>query len=126
MPTWVVELSIQENQIHGGFMSSHSLIWAAVPHNSDGVVFQIRIARGQQRFHVSRRVLEDIFELERRAPDARQLQLFYACIERILAKAATKRSIAGADTVALLSIDFDSSSSTRDRWTGQAGARGAL
>lgn len=92
--------------IHGGFMSSHVLIWAAVPHNSDGVVFQVRIAHGLQRFHLSRRVLEDVFDLESRASDARQLELFYTVQERILALASKKRSIASSGTVALQATDF--------------------
>ncbi|MDE1179317.1 MAG: hypothetical protein PW947_02285 [Paraburkholderia sp.] len=87
-------------------MSSNSLIWAAVPHNSDGIVFQIRINHGLQRFHVCRRVLELAFELEPRASDARQLQLFYLCCERIMVRARTRRSTAGSDTVPLLVSDF--------------------
>ncbi|WP_120293961.1 hypothetical protein [Paraburkholderia sp. BL23I1N1] len=58
-------------------MANHSRIWAAVPHNSDGVVFQIRIVDRLQRFHVSRRVLEEVFDLESAASDARQLEHFY-------------------------------------------------
>lgn len=91
-------------------MNSHVLIWAAVPHNSDGIVFQVRIAHGLQRFYVSRRVLEDVFDLESRATDARQLELFYGFLERILVRASNKRSIAGSDTVALLATDFIASS----------------
>jgi hypothetical protein len=92
--------------IHGGFMSSHVLIWAAVPHNSDGVVFQVRIAHGLQRFYVSRRVLEDVFDLESRASDARQLELFYTFLDRILVPAGRKRLIASSGTVALQATDF--------------------
>lgn len=105
--------------IHGGSMSSHSLIWAAVPHNSDGVVFQVRIVHGLQRFYVSRRVLEHVFDLEPKATDARQLELFYKCLKRILTRAGIKRSVAGLDTVALQATDFivpgrsDSSSTQR-------------
>jgi hypothetical protein len=91
-------------------MASHLLIWAAVPHNSDGVVFQVRIVHGLQRFHVTRRVLEDVFDLEPAASDARQLEHFYLCLNRILAQAGTKRSIASADTVALRATDFTSTS----------------
>lgn len=115
-----------KNWINGGFMSNHALIWAAVPHNSDGVVFSIRIGRGLQRFHISRRVLEDVFELERKTSDARQLELFYSCLSRILTKAGTKRSIASRDTVALHASDFISSSRSQDRWEQHAGARGAI
>lgn len=92
--------------IHGGSMSSHVLIWAAVPHNSDGIVFQVRIIHGLQRFYVSRRVLEDVFDLEPRASDARQLELFYRFLKRILVRASKKRSIASSDTVALQVTDF--------------------
>ena len=91
-------------------MSSHSLIWAAVPHNSDGVVFQIRIVNGLQRFHVSRRALEDAFDLEPRASDAKQLQHFYSHLTRILARAGEKRSVCGSDTVPLQAADFASTS----------------
>ncbi|RDK02214.1 hypothetical protein DLM46_14940 [Paraburkholderia lacunae] len=89
-------------------MASHSLTWAAVPHNSDGVVFQFRIVHGFQRFHVSRRVLEHVFDLEPAASDARQLEHFYLYLDRILARASTKRSIASSDTVQLLTTDFTS------------------
>jgi hypothetical protein len=87
-------------------MSSHVLIWAAVPHNGDGVVFQVRMVRGLQRFYVTRRVLEDVFDLEPRASDARQLELFYQFLERILVRAGSRRSIASSDTVALQTNDF--------------------
>lgn len=89
-------------------MGSHSLIWAAVPHNSDGVVFQIRISHGLQRFHLSRRVLEAVFELEPGASDAKQLQHFYLHLTRILARAVAKRSVCGSDTVALQVADLTS------------------
>jgi hypothetical protein len=94
-------------------MASHSLIWAAVPHNSDGVVFQVRIVHGLQRFHVTRRVLEDVFELDPAASDARQLDHFYVYLNLILAQAFTKRSIAGLDTVPLRATDFTSASKER-------------
>jgi hypothetical protein len=87
-------------------MKSALLVWAAVPHNSDGVVFQLRLARGLQRFHVSRRVLEEVVELERRATDARQLESFYQNLDRILTLASTRRSIARSDTLALQVSDF--------------------
>ncbi|REE18994.1 hypothetical protein B0G71_2065 [Paraburkholderia sp. BL27I4N3] len=96
--------------IYGGSMSSDSLIWAAVPHNSDGVVFQIRIVHGLQRFHVSRRALEDVFDLEPHASDAKQLQHFYSHLTRILARAGEKRSVCGSNTVALQAADFRSTS----------------
>lgn len=101
--------------IHGGSMSGHALIWAAVPHNSDGVVFQVRIAHGLQRFHVSRRVLEEVFDLEPRASDAKQLELFYQSLARVLVRASMKRSIAGSDTLALQATDFVPSSKTDSR-----------
>lgn len=110
--------------IDGGSMGSNSLIWAAVPHNSDGVVFQVRVERGQQRFHVSRRVLEDAFDLERKASDARQLEHFYLYLDRILARAGTKRSTVSSDTVALLTSDFTSASKERYR-AGQHAAAGS-
>ena len=87
-------------------MTNQVLIWAAVPHNSDGVVFEIRIGRGSQRFYISRRVLEDVFDLEARASDATQLELFYQFQNRILIRASKKRSTAGLDTVALQATDF--------------------
>ena len=40
-----------------------ALVWAAIPHNSDGVVFQVRVIRGLQRFHISRQTLEETFDL---------------------------------------------------------------
>ncbi|MFM0213587.1 hypothetical protein PQQ96_40080 [Paraburkholderia sediminicola] len=91
-------------------MASHSLFWAAVPHNGDGVVFQVRIVRGLQRFHVTRRVLEEVFDLEPAASDARQLEHFYVYLNRILARANKKRSIASSDTVPLQASDFTSAS----------------
>jgi hypothetical protein len=57
-------------------MSTHVLIWAGVPHRSDGIVFQVRVVHGLQRFHMSCRKLEDVFHLETRASDARQLEFF--------------------------------------------------
>jgi hypothetical protein len=101
-------------------MSSIPLIWAAVPHNSDGVVFQIRLGRGFQRFHISRRVLEDVFELERKASDARQLEFFYAHERRILARASTKRSTACSATISLQAADFGASND-RERWASPSG-----
>jgi hypothetical protein len=101
-------------------MPGHSLIWAAVPHNSDGVVFEVRIVHGIQRFHISRRVLEDVFNLEPAVSDARQLEHFYSCLHHILARARMKRSVAGSDTVALLAIDFDSTSKEQRRSTRHA------
>jgi hypothetical protein len=107
-------------------MSSIALIWAAVPHNSDGVVFQIRLGRGLQRFHVSRRVLEEAFELERKASDARQLEFFYAHEQRILARASTKRSTASSGTIALQAADFGVAND-RERWAEPGGiARGFM
>lgn len=87
-------------------MSSHVLIWAAVPHNGDGVVFQVRIVRGLQRFYVSRRVLEEVFDLEPRASDGRQLELFYMFLNRILVRTSMKCSIAGSATVPIQATDF--------------------
>ncbi|CAE6763261.1 hypothetical protein [Paraburkholderia haematera] len=107
-------------------MSSHELIWAAVSHNSDGVVFQVRIAHGLQRFYVSRRVLEDVFDLERRASDAKQLELFYQCLERVLVRASKKRSIASSDTVALQTTDFIPSGNRDSRSDLHTSARSAM
>ena len=107
-------------------MGSHSLIWAAVPHNSDGVVFQVRIFRGLQRFHLSRRVLEEMFDLERGASDARQLEHFYSYLNRILARATIKRSVAGSDTVPLHATDFTSTSRERYGSSGHDVARSAV
>jgi hypothetical protein len=55
---------------------------------------------------MSRRVLEDVFDLEPRAADGRQLELFYTFLDQILIRAGEKRSIAGSDTVALQATDF--------------------
>ncbi len=96
-------------------MSNHALIWAAVPHNSDGIVFQVRTVHGLQRFYVSRRVLEEVFDLEARASDARQLELFYKFLNRILVRASEKRSIASSDTVALQVTDFTAPSKEESR-----------
>lgn len=104
-------------------MNNQSLIWAAVPHNSDGVVFQARILHGLQRFYVSRRVLEEVFGLERKASDARQLEVFYLNLPDILSRSRDKRSIAGSDTVALLAADFPSAGKTRRSARAEAGAR---
>ncbi|WP_321945809.1 hypothetical protein [Paraburkholderia sp. J10-1] len=83
-----------------------ALVWAAIPHNSDGVVFQVRVIRGLQRFHISRRSLEEAFGLAPQASDARQLELFYQHTTHILSRAMQKRPIAGADTAALQTADF--------------------
>ncbi|HDR9482282.1 TPA: hypothetical protein QDC20_000422 [Burkholderia aenigmatica] len=87
-------------------MDRSSLVWAGVPHNSDGVVFQIRVGRGLQRFHISRLILEKACELERLASDARQLESFYEHLAPILAVARKTRSSAKADTVSLNVSDF--------------------
>lgn len=112
--------------IHGGSMSSHALIWAAVPHNSDGVVFQVRIVNGLQRFYVPRHVLEDVFGLEPRASDARQLELFYKFLKRILVRASKRRSIASSDTVALQATDFIPPGKKESRPNLHAIAQGAV
>src|SRR5579862_1818536 len=83
-----------------------ALVWAAIPHNSDGVVFQVRVIRGLQRFHIPRRALEEAFDLAPHASDARQLELFYQHKTLILRQAMRKRPIAGADTTALQTADF--------------------
>ncbi|MFL9962869.1 hypothetical protein PQR02_17580 [Paraburkholderia sediminicola] len=106
-------------------MASHSLIWAAVPHNSDGVVFQVRIVHGLQRFHLARGVLEDVFALDPAASDARQLDHFYLYLNLILAQALTKRSIAGLDTVPLRATDFTSTSNEQRGSSRHAIARSA-
>lgn len=91
-------------------MDNKSLVWAGVPHNSDGVVFEIRLNRGLQRFHMPRGVLEQVFDLERRAPDARQLELFYINLDRILLRASAKQSLARGTTAPLKAADFESRS----------------
>jgi hypothetical protein len=83
-----------------------ALVWAAIPHNSDGVVFQVRVIRGLQRFHISRQTLEETFDLAPHASDAGQLELFYQHKTLILRQAMRKRPIAGADTAALQTADF--------------------
>ncbi|CAH2774321.1 MAG: FIG00462635: hypothetical protein [uncultured Paraburkholderia sp.] len=102
------ELSVFSKKIDsdGVSMNSHSLMWAAVPHNSDGVAFQIRLVYGLQRFHISRGVLEKAFRLERKATDARQLELFYTHLKSIVAGTNAKRSIAGHDMLPLHADDF--------------------
>ncbi|MFM0556719.1 hypothetical protein P0D69_37995 [Paraburkholderia sediminicola] len=70
----------------------------------------MRIVHGLQRFHVSRRVLEDAFDLEPRASDAKQLQHFYLHLTHILTRASAKRSFSGPDTVPLQAVDFTSTS----------------
>ncbi|WP_338639311.1 hypothetical protein [Burkholderia pyrrocinia] len=87
-------------------MDSGSLVWAGVPHNSDGVVFQVRVGRGLQRFHIARMVLEKALDLERLASDARQLECFYEHLGPILGAARKTRSKAKADTVSLNIADF--------------------
>ncbi|MEN2470332.1 hypothetical protein D1006_38135 [Burkholderia stabilis] len=87
-------------------MESGSLVWAGVPHNSDGVVFQVRVGRGLQRFHIARTVLEKALDLERLATDARQLECFYEHLTPILGAARKTRSNAKADTVPLKISDF--------------------
>ncbi|RQS94148.1 hypothetical protein DF048_15520 [Burkholderia seminalis] len=82
------------------------LVWAGVPHNSDGVVFQVRVRRGFQRFHLPRTVLERAFDLERLLSDARQLACFYEHLGAILVVARKTRSNAKADTVPLSVSDF--------------------
>ncbi|HEV3432013.1 MAG TPA: hypothetical protein VG320_29385 [Paraburkholderia sp.] len=84
----------------------NGLVWAAIPHNSDGVVFQVRVIRGLQRFHIPRRVLEEVFGLVFPASDAGQLELFYRHAHHILSRAMHKRPIAAADTAALQATDF--------------------
>ncbi|WP_164721182.1 hypothetical protein [Burkholderia stagnalis] len=87
-------------------MGRDSLVWAGIPHNGDGVVFQVRLARGLQRFHIPRAILEKVADLERLASDARQLECFYEHLAPILRVARKARSNAKADTVALNMSDF--------------------
>jgi hypothetical protein len=94
-------------------MDRSSLVWAGVPHSGDGVVFQIRIGRGLQRFHLARLILESACDLERRASDARQLECFYEHLNPILAVARKMRSSAKADTVSLDAADFVRAGSAR-------------
>jgi hypothetical protein len=107
-------------------MSSRSLVWAGVPHNGDGVVFQVRVDHGLQRFHIARFVLEDVFDLEPSASDAQQFDLFYASLKRILDQAAIKRSIASPSTVSLLTADFDRPKKKRSKSAALVMAYGAL
>ncbi|KKI39747.1 hypothetical protein VI03_07020 [Burkholderia vietnamiensis] len=95
-------------------MESGSLVWAGVPHNSDGVVFQVRVGRGLQRFHIARAVLEKALDLERLASDARQLECFYEQLSAILSVARKARSKAKADTVSLNIADFLRNTKARD------------
>ncbi|MBY8605567.1 hypothetical protein [Burkholderia arboris] len=100
-------------------MDRNLLVWAGVPHSSDGVVFQIRVGRGLQRFHIPRLILERAFDLERLASDARQLECFYEHLAPILAVARKTRSNAKADTVSLNVSDFVRAGTTRtgrDAW----------
>ncbi|AXF26080.1 hypothetical protein CUJ89_33780 [Burkholderia pyrrocinia] len=100
-------------------MDGGALVWAGVPHNSDGVVFQIRVGRGLQRFHISRMVLEKALDLERLASDARQLECFYEHLAPILGVARKARSNAKADTVPLNIADFARTAKTgagQDAW----------
>jgi hypothetical protein len=68
-----------------------ALVWAAIPHEGDGVVFQVRVLRGLQRFPIPHRVLEDAFDLALHAPDAVQLDLFYQHKTHILARTMQTR-----------------------------------
>ncbi|QVN22909.1 hypothetical protein [Burkholderia pyrrocinia] len=100
-------------------MDSGSLVWAGVPHNSDGVVFQVRVGRGLQRFHIARTILEKALDLERLASDARQLECFYEHLRPILGAARKTRSSAKADTVPLSISHFvraGRTSAGRDSW----------
>ncbi|MFP3559395.1 hypothetical protein SB861_53620 [Paraburkholderia sp. SIMBA_049] len=69
-------------------------------------MFQVRVIRGLQRFHIPRRVLEAAFDLAPCASDAGQLELFYRHATHILSRAMRKRPIAGADTAAFQTLDF--------------------
>lgn len=104
-------------------MDRSSLVWAGVPHNSDGVVFQARVGRGLQRFHVSRLILEKACDLERLASDARQLECFYEHLAPILAVARKARSNAKADTVSLKVSDFVRTGSASAGQDARAGMR---
>lgn len=92
--------------IRGGYMTGQTLLWAAVPHTGDGVVFELRLDYGRQRFYVPRDLLEDVFGLEPAASDARQLELFYANSNRISSRAYEERSRGSAGTVRLQLVDF--------------------
>ncbi|RQS07731.1 hypothetical protein [Burkholderia sp. Bp8998] len=100
-------------------MDRNSLVWAGVPHSSDGVVFQVQVGRGLQRFHIPRSIFERAFDLERLASDARQLECFYEHLAPILTVARKARSIAKADTVSLKVADFARTGNARtgqDSW----------
>ncbi|WCM18329.1 hypothetical protein NDK50_14910 [Paraburkholderia bryophila] len=100
-------LSNQNGDCVTGSMIGNSLIWAAVPHTGDGVVFQLRLHSGTQRFYVPRDLLEAVFGLERGASDAGQLALFYRNSNRIFSEARVKRAHGSSDTVQLLTRDFN-------------------
>nr|MDW3662885.1 hypothetical protein [Paraburkholderia terrae] len=85
--------------------SSSRLVWAANPHNSDGVVFQVRVIQGLQRFHVSRQTLEKVCGLAPRASDARQLEVFLQHLASFVDLALRKRPLAANDTVPVLFTD---------------------
>lgn len=103
----------------GETMDICTLEWAAVPHNSDGVVFQVRIFAGCQRFHVARAVLEEVFGLSPKASDAKQLELFYAHQARLMRSAAEKHSPLRVGMLALRASDFIPSGATESRRKGR-------
>ncbi len=104
-------------------MGGSALVWAGVPHNSDGVVFQMRVGRGLQRFHVPRTVLEKSFDLGQLASDTQQLECFYEHLESILDTARKTRANAKADTVPLGISDFARTVKTGIRQNARAATR---
>jgi len=96
-------------------MNSCTLEWAAVPHNSDGVVFQVRIFAGSQRFHVARTVLEEVFGLAPNASDAKQLELFYVHQVSVIGSASQKHSPLRVGVLALRASDFTAAGATESR-----------
>lgn len=89
-------------------MHGIALTWAGVPHDGDGVVFQLCVDRGSQRFHIPRAVLRKVFGLARAARDSQQLELFYAQQDCIGEVARGKRAVGRRDTVPLAVSDFSS------------------
>jgi hypothetical protein len=107
-------------------MKSCMLDWAAVPHNSDGVVFQVRIFAGCQRFHVARAVLEEAFGLAPKASDAKQLELFYLHAKCIVNRAGEKHSPLRVGVLALVASDFIASGEKKSRRSARVGAQPAI
>ncbi|WP_162600869.1 hypothetical protein [Paraburkholderia sp. C35] len=87
-------------------MGSSRLVWAANPHNGDGVVFQVRVLKGLQRFHVSRHTLEKALGLAPQVSDARQLEVFFKHLTSFIDIALRKRPLAANDTAPIFVDDM--------------------